>query len=115
MKKEYESYTVFEFDGEYESFNVGDKINTKVTVSPRLYNGNITYTSSDESIATIDQNGVITILAEGVVTFKAKANELDKGTYKFLASEDELVVDTFKNHVYVDITVVDIPSEIHIS
>ena len=114
MKKEYESYTVFEFDGEYESFNVGDKINTKVTVSPRLYNGNITYTSSDESIATIDQNGVITILAEGVVTFKAKANELDKGTYKFLASEDELVVDTFKNHVYVDITVEDIPSEIHI-
>ena len=114
MKKEYESYTVFEFDGEYESFNVGDKINTKVTVSPRLYNGNITYTSSDESIATIDQNGVITILAEGVVTFKANANELDNGSYKFLASEDELVVDTFKNHVYVDITVEDIPSEIHI-
>ena len=23
MKKEYESYTVFELDGEYESFNVG--------------------------------------------------------------------------------------------
>lgn len=104
--------TVFELDGEYDSFNVGDVIHTKVTVSPRMYDGNITYTSSDPSIATIDQNGVITILKEGVVTFKAKANELNKGSYKFLASEDELVVDTFKNHVYVDITVADIPSEI---
>ena len=71
MKKEYESYTVFELDGEYESFNVGDEIHTKVTVRPIQYDGNITYTSSDESIATIDQNGVITILAEGVVTFMA--------------------------------------------
>ena len=106
--------TVFELDGEYDSFNVGDVIHTKVTVSPRMYNGNITYTSSDPSIATIDRNGVITILKEGVVTFKAKANELNKGSYKFLASEDELVVDTFKNHVYVDVTVVNIPSEIHI-
>ena len=104
--------TVFELDGEYDSFNVGDVIHTKVTVSPRMYDGNITYTSSDPSIATIDQNGVITILKEGVVTFKAKANELNKGSYKFLASEDELVVDTFKNHVYVDITVEGIPSEI---
>ena len=106
--------TLFELDGEYDSFNVGDVIHTKVTVSPRMYDGNITYTSSDHSIATIDQNGVITILKEGVVTFKAKANELNKGSYKFLASEDELVVDTFKNHVYVDVTVVNIPSEIHI-
>ena len=57
---------------------------------------------------------MITILKEGVVTFKAKANELNKGSYKYLASEDELVVDTFKNHVYVDVTVVNIPSEIHI-
>ena len=56
MKKEYESYTVFEFNSEYNSFNVGDKIYTKVTVSPRLYDGNITYTSSDESVATIDEN-----------------------------------------------------------
>ena len=104
--------TVFELDGEYENINVGDVIHTKVSVSPRMYDGNITYTSSDPSIATIDQNGVITILKEGVVTFKAKANELNKGSYKFLASEDELVVDTFKNHVYVDITVEGIPSEI---
>ena len=106
--------TLFELDGEYDSFNVGDVIHTKVTVSPRMYDGNITYTSSDPSIATIDRNGVITILKEGVVTFKAKANELNKGSYKYLASEDELVVDTFKNHVYVDVTVVNIPSEIHI-
>ena len=84
MKKEYESYTVFEFDGEYESFNVGDKINTKVTVSPRLYNGNITYTSSDESIATIDQNGVITRLKDGDATIKVTLNRqtVDGVVYK---------------------------------
>ena len=35
------------------------------------YNGTITYTSSNESVATVDANGVVTILAVGVTTITA--------------------------------------------
>ncbi len=37
----------------------------------------ITYTSSDESIATVDENGEVTILAEGEVTITATVSETD--------------------------------------
>ena len=45
-----------------------------VTVNPSDAGTDITYTSSDPSVATIDENGTITVLQDGTVTFCAVDN-----------------------------------------
>ena len=49
----------------------------KVTYSPTdtTYEGKVTFTSSDESVATVDENGRITALKEGTTTITATAQE----------------------------------------
>ncbi len=43
-----------------------------ITHSP-TYKGEITYTSSDENVATVDENGIITAVGEGTATITAEA------------------------------------------
>ena len=50
---------------------ITDSANTSVSYDPTGVPTNIIYTSSDTSKATIDDNGVITVLADGTVTFCA--------------------------------------------
>lgn len=50
---------------------ITDSANTSVSFSPNDVPTNIVYTSSDTSKATIDDNGVITVLEDGTVTFCA--------------------------------------------
>lgn len=50
---------------------ITDSANTSVSFSPNDVPTNIIYTSSDTSKATIDDNGVITVLEDGTVTFCA--------------------------------------------
>lgn len=55
--------------------------------------GTVTYTSSDPAIATVDQHGVVTLLATGEVTITAHAAETDDyaagtASYRLLILED---------------------------
>ena len=51
--------------------------NLKVTYTPEdtTYEGGLTFTSSDESVATVDENGRVTALKEGITTITVTAEE----------------------------------------
>lgn len=56
--------------------NIGENANLTTTVLPESTSQEVTFTSSNPSIATVNENGVVTGVAEGTVTIKvtSKAN-----------------------------------------
>ena len=53
------------------SFYAGDTLQLSAKVKPETYSQNVTWTSSESSIATVDENGVVTGLKAGEVTITA--------------------------------------------
>ena len=59
-----------------ESLTVGDSVTLIATVAPSDATINaVTWTSSDESVATVDSNGKVTAVAAGTVTITVKAGD----------------------------------------
>jgi len=55
---------------------IGETLQMKATVSPENAADNtVTWSVNDESVATIDENGLLTSISEGSVTVKAVAND----------------------------------------
>lgn len=64
---------VFSFEKPALKTSVGDKApENKLTIG--LYDGQVTYTSSNDTIATVDAQGVVTALATGEVTITKSEN-----------------------------------------
>jgi len=64
------------FDESSLSLPVGDSKTLTATVSPEnADNKTVTWSSSDEAIATVDENGKVTAVAAGTATIKATAND----------------------------------------
>ena len=57
---------------------VGDKFQLTAAVTPALAHQDVKWTSSDESVATVDANGDVTALKEGNVKITAASTENDK-------------------------------------
>ena len=57
-----------------------DTLNLTVTTTPEDASNKITWSTSDKKIATVDGNGLVTLLKPGTVTIKATAND---GSKKF--------------------------------
>ena len=53
----------------------GDTLTLQVNLVPGDYEGTLRFTSSDESIATVSETGVVTFLKEGSVTIKVRTEE----------------------------------------
>lgn len=69
---------------------VGDTATLKVTINPsKPYDATVTWLSSDEAIATVDETGLVTGIAAGVVTITATANDGSEvtGTFEITISE----------------------------
>lgn len=58
-----------------ESVSVGDEYTISASTDG---DGTLSYTSSDESIATVDENGVVSGISEGEVVITVKASETDR-------------------------------------
>ena len=64
------------FDESSLSLPVGDSKTLTATVSPEnADNKTVTWSSSDEAIATVDENGKVTAVTAGTATIKATAND----------------------------------------
>ena len=53
------------------TYRPGQTVDLDATVAPENANDEVTWSSSDESIATVDENGVVTFIKEGSVTITA--------------------------------------------
>lgn len=63
----------------YSDLNVGDTIKLQATISPsNAENKNVNWTTSDSSIATVDNNGNVKGLKNGVVTITATTQDQGK-------------------------------------
>ena len=59
-----------------EKATVGDKIQLEATVMPENANDNtVTWSSSNESVAMVDANGLVTIVTPGTAVITATAND----------------------------------------
>jgi len=73
----------------------------KLTI--QMYDGTVQYSSSNEEIATVDQNGVVTAKAEGEVTITAigpatsNCNEAQKATYTLTVKEEGAGISAIDN------------------
>ncbi len=65
------------FGVDEDSFGVDVKANKSIVVTGE-FDGNITFTSNDTSVATVDENGVVTGLTGGKAKITVKANESSK-------------------------------------
>ncbi len=77
-----------------KEMEVGDKLQLTTTVLPENTTDSIEYSSSDEKVATVAVNGMVTAVSEGAVTITAKANDNAKATCQITvksASKEEVI------------------------
>lgn len=80
-----------------DKLDVGDE--TTLVVTPTNSNAKIvdyTFTSSDETLATVDENGKVTALAVGTVVITVKANDSNQAEKTFEITIREKVVEANK-------------------
>lgn len=59
-----------------QTLNIGDSFQLDATVSPSdATDASLTWSSSNNAVATVDANGLVTAVAEGTTTIKASAND----------------------------------------
>lgn len=66
----------------------------ELIVTPEAAKAEVVYSSSDESVATVDANGAVTLVGTGLTTIKAAIS--DSETYKNASAEYALTVTTNK-------------------
>lgn len=64
--------------GETTQMVIGDTLELGTVKKPADATDNLTYESSDEQVATVDENGVITALAKGEITITIKGDDIVK-------------------------------------
>ena len=75
----------------------GDKFKLNVNLTPSFVpvGTNVEYTSSDSSIATVDENGIVTAVSAGVATITAKSGELESVCKFYVLDKDISPLDLY--------------------
>ena len=72
---EYKAATAITLDKTTASGNVGDTLTLVATVTPADSDDTVVWSSSDESIASVNENGMVTYKKAGTVTITAQAGD----------------------------------------
>ena len=56
---------------EYSSIDIGEEMQLEYTYKPSTGTPKVVYSTSDESLATVDENGIVTGISSGTVTLTA--------------------------------------------
>ncbi len=84
-----------------KTINVGDTLNITATVSPsNATDKTITWTSSNTSVATVSNKGVVKGLKAGVITITAKSNNGKTATCKVLVNNTKDIVNVYFINVH---------------
>ena len=75
---------------------------TAVVLPADATNRALTWSSADTSIATVDQNGLVTVLAPGTVVITAAAANGEAGTSTITVLQTERLLLTYFNHSFED-------------
>jgi uncharacterized protein YjdB len=66
---------IVEVEGGMDYFQIGDIVQLKVTTQPtKVPKGTFTYESEDETVATVDENGVVKVIGEGFTMIRVTYN-----------------------------------------
>ena len=60
--------TKLNVSSEYKTIDVGEQTQMSYTTSPKSATVNVKYASSDETVATVDSNGIVTGISSGYVS-----------------------------------------------
>lgn len=76
-----------------EEIDIGEQIETIVATAPENTTDDVTFTftSSDENVATVDENGVITGVAQGEATITVTANDEFTSEFKITVTDKQYV------------------------
>ena len=77
FKKASEPYMHFEYDTTPISLNIGEVTFTNRAIVEVDADATVTYSSSDPSVATVDNNGRVTLLSGGIVTITATSQPIN--------------------------------------
>lgn len=80
----------------------GDTLPVSVTIVPADSLAEITWTSSDEDIASVDSNGTITAISEGTARITASCNDMSASVNVKVVTADENEVYDLSGDIWVD-------------
>lgn len=95
------------------SINVSDKYNLKTYFYPNDAVGTVTYTSSDSKVVSVNSDGKIVGLKEGVATITVKSN--NNITAKCIVEVKNDIIDAEEIEIKLDKTTIDVGEEVTIS
>lgn len=94
----------------------GDSYKTYSEIVPSYIDGDVTYSTENNSVATIDSNGVLTGVNEGNTILTRSIDDISKNTNVYVGKQvsDECVSNIKDDRNITDIILIEVPSQIYI-
>lgn len=97
-----ETIGVMTLNKENVTLHPGDTLPVSATIVPADSLAEITWTSSDDDVATVDSNGTITAVSEGTARITASCNDMSASVNVKVVTADENEVYDLSGDIWVD-------------
>lgn len=97
-----ESIGVLTLSAESVTLHPGDTFSVSATIVPKDPSASISWNSSDDAVATVDENGKITAIAEGVARITAECGDMTAAVRVEVVAKDADEVYDISGDIWVD-------------